>query len=269
VSVDGKEGLTTGISAQERCTTIRKLVDLNATPDDFVRPGHVFPLVAKDGGVLMRTGHTEAAVDLARLAGCAPMGLISELVNDDGTVMKGAAITAFADAHSLAVVSIDQLIAYRQSREVLVERVGDGTVETPHGLARFIRYRSRYDMAEHLALIFGAPGPDRPTLVRLQQENAVEDVFGAAGRARAAAARIAEAGEGVVVYLRQGAAGVVGDAEGGRAAVRREEQWRDVGLGAQILADLGLKAITVLSSRSRRYVGLDGFGLTVAGTELL
>ena len=188
-SIEAKEGVTTGISAADRARTISVASDATKGADDIVTPGHVFPLIAKDGGVLMRTGHTDAAVDLARMAGCAPVGLISEMVNDDGTVMKGQAISDFAAAHKLAMVSIDQLIAYRQSREALVERVGEGGLETAHGAARFIRYRSRYAAAEHLAIVFGTPNGDAPTLVRLQQEDALEDVFGAAGKARAALAR--------------------------------------------------------------------------------
>lgn len=283
VSVDLKAGLTTGISARERCATIRALADPAAREEDFVRPGHVFPLIARPGGVLMRTGHTEAAVDLARLAGCAPVGLIGELVNDDGSVQKGEDIRRFAGAQNLQIISVDQLVAYRQAREMLVERQSDGVVETAAGPVRFVRYRSRYDDAEHLALLFGDVTGDAPVLTRLHLEDAIEDVFGRQRRIETAIERIAESGRGVLIYLRRGAAGVAPRMEDGAAGVAppvengagwasaaaRDAYWKDVGLGAQILRDLGVTSLRVLSSRERRYVGLEGFGITVAGTDIL
>ena len=272
VSVDLKAGLTTGISARERCATVRALADPHAVAEDFVRPGHVFPLIARQGGVLMRTGHTEAAVDLARAAGCAPVGLIGELVNDDGSVQKGEDIQRFAADHDLPIISVDQLVAYRQSREALVERAAEGEIETAGGPARYVRYRSAYDDAEHIALVFGDVSGDAPVLVRLHLEDALGDVFGAERRVESALRRIAAAKTGVLVYLRQGAAGVAKAPEPGsgeESAAARDAYWKDIGLGAQILRDLCVRRITVLSSRERRYVGLDGFGITVAGTEIL
>ncbi len=296
VSVDYRPGLTTGISAEERCNTVRALANPNAGAADFARPGHVFPLV--DGGVLVRAGHTEAAVDLARLAGCAPVGLICELVNDDGTVKKGGELQDFAAEHGLALVSIDDLIAYRQTRERLVHRVDERNAETAVGTVRAITYTTEYDEAEHIALVYGdvdkaAAGPEG-VLARLHVENVVADAFGGEDRAVVAALRrIAEEGAGVLVYLRHGAAGVTAghaaaqrarggqasdesasdaaDASAGEGALSdaaRHEHWRDVGLGAQILLDLGLRRIRVLASRERQYVGLSGFDIEILETAI-
>ena len=298
VSVDYRPGLTTGISAEERCNTVRALANPNAGAADFARPGHVFPLVAKDGGVLIRTGHTEAAVDLARLAGCAPVGLICELVNDDGTVKKGRELQDFAAEHGLALVSIDDLIAYRQTRERLVHRIDERDAETAVGTVRAITYTTEYDEAEHIALVYGdidtaAAGPEG-ALARLHVENVVADAFGGEDRAVVAALRrIAEEGAGVLVYLRHGAAGVTAghaaaqrargggtpsaaaetaadtpEGEGALSDAARHEHWRDVGLGAQILLDLGLRRIRVLASRERQYVGLSGFDIEILETAI-
>lgn len=285
VSVDYRPGLTTGISAEERCATVRGLANPNAGAGDFARPGHIFPLIAKDGGVLIRTGHTEAAVDLARLAGLRPIGLIAELVNDDGTVKKGGDIESFAREHGLAMVSIDDLIAYRQEREKLIERIEARAVETAVGPAQAIVYSTRYDDAQHVALVFGDPASRPEALVRLQLEDVVSDVFGAEGSITKALARIKAEGAGVFVYLRQGAAGVAlsgqprsprdgvaeGEdwAEGAISDEKRREHWRDVGLGAQIMRDLGLSKIRVLGTRERQYVGVSGFGVEIVGTELI
>src|SRR6478672_3178469 len=165
VSVDVRHGLTTGISAEERSNTVRALANGNAGASDFVRPGHVFPLVAKDGGVLMRSGHTEACVDLCRLAGLSPVGVICELVNDDGTVMRGPQIKAFAEKHKLRQISVDELIAYRQAREKLVERVGEFSVETSIGTLKGYAYITPFDRVHHMALVHGriGDGADIPT----------------------------------------------------------------------------------------------------------
>lgn len=275
VSVDYRDGLTTGISAEERCNTIRALANHNVGPGDFVRPGHIFPLIAREGGVLIRTGHTEAAVDLARLAGLAPVGLVSELVNDDGSVKKGTELEAFAEEHRLALISIDALIAYRQQRETLISRVSENETTTAIGPARAIVYETPFDTAEHLALLFGDLGDGLGVLTRLQRENTVEDVFNAGNSAIAGSLeRIKAEGRGLVVYLRHGAVGVASGNRGGRregqeSTVSREEQWREIGLGAQILKDLGIASIRVLGTRERQYVGLTGFGVEIAGTEII
>ena len=271
VSVDFRAGLTTGISAKERARTVRALADPHTRPGDFVRPGHVFPLIAKSGGVLMRSGHTEAAVDLARLSGEPPVGVIAELVNDDGTVKRGAEVLAFARQHQLKTISVADLIAYRQSRERLVEARGSFEVATPIGAARAIAYTTPFDPVQHLALVFGdAAGSDVP--VRLHREDLVDDVFGERRMLGDVYAIFKREGRGVLVYLREGTAGVpaapLGDQERERtgSAVARDQTWRDVGLGAQILRDLGVKSIRLLTSSTRHYVGLSGFGIEIAET---
>ncbi|MEO1331573.1 MAG: 3,4-dihydroxy-2-butanone-4-phosphate synthase [Pseudomonadota bacterium] len=280
VSVDYRHGLTTGISAEERCATVRALANPNAGAHDFVRPGHVFPLVAREGGVLMRTGHTEAGVDFSRLAGLRPASLLAELVNDDGTVMKGTQIETFARAHGLTLVSIDALIAYRQARERLIDRVGERRVQTAIGALTAIEYSTRYDNARHIALVLGEPEAAEAPLVRIQQERVLEDVFGVAPRGvEAAMTRLQAEGAGVFIYLRSGAAGVAEkpeddleadpDGEGAASDRARRESWRDVGLGAQIMRDLGLARVRVLASKERAYVGAAAFGVEIVGTELI
>lgn len=278
VSVDVREGLTTGISAEERCNTIRALANHNASPRDFVRPGHIFPLVAREGGVLMRTGHTEAAVDLARLAGLPPVGMLAEIVNDDGSVKKGTEIEAFARQHGLKLVSIDDLIAYRQQREKLISRVSTGSAKTAAGEATVVVYATPFDSAHHVAVVVGDLGASQQggVLVRLHREDTVGDVFAGPDRAMAKVlARIGKEGRGVVIYLREGAVGVAsagreeaaGSGEGKGSAKSRRQQWREIGLGAQILKDLGVRSIRVLSGKDRQFKGLAGFGVEIAGTE--
>ncbi|MEL6748057.1 MAG: 3,4-dihydroxy-2-butanone-4-phosphate synthase, partial [Pseudomonadota bacterium] len=216
VSVDYREGLTTGISAEERCNTVRALANNNVGAAGFVRPGHVFPLVAREGGVLIRTGHTEAAVDLARLADLPPVGLISEMTHDDGSLMRGPALQAFAKEHQLKLISIDDLIAYRQQREQLVERVGETMVETEFGPAQARAFTTPFDPYQHLALVFGDLGNGTDVPVRLHRETALGDVFNAPrSPVSRAMAKIAQEGRGVVVYLREGGVGVSQDTQWG------------------------------------------------------
>ncbi len=279
VSVDFRHGVTTGISAEERATTIRALANPNAGAADFVRPGHIFPLIAREGGVLMRSGHTEAAIDLCRLAGLPPVGVLAELVNDDGTVMRGPQVTAFAGKHGLRIVSVAELIASRQRTEKLVERVGDSRIETSAGPARAIAYRTEWDSTQHLAVVFGEIGDGRAVPVRLHREAVIEDVFSGSSRLDGVVDRFGAAGRGVIVYLREGSVGVAGtggrprDALGGdethATAGDRERDWRVIGLGAQILRDLGVTSIRLLASRERHYVGLDGFGIVIEGTDII
>jgi len=278
VTVDYRPGLTTGISAEERCNTVRGLANPNAGAEDFVRPGHIFPLIAREGGVLMRSGHTEAAVDLCRLAGLPPVGVLAELVNDDGTVMRGAEVMAFAEHHGLKRVSVAELIAYRQRREKLVERVGAFDIKTEAGPAHAVAYRTEWDPTQHLAVIFGDIGDGRSVPVRLHRESVVDDIFAARSGLDRVIARLAEGGRGIIVYLREGAVGVasansrtrdeaVMDTHG--SAAQRDREWREIGLGAQILKDLGVSSIRLIASRERRYIGVEGFGIAIEGTDIL
>ncbi|WEX07841.1 3,4-dihydroxy-2-butanone-4-phosphate synthase [Chelativorans sp. AA-79] len=273
VSVDFRHGTTTGISADDRTLTVRNLANPNVGSADFVRPGHVFPLVAREGGVLMRSGHTEAAVDLCKLAGLPPVGVICELVNDDGSVMRGPQVTAFAEKHGLKQVSVADLIAYRQRQETLVERIATFPVTTPVGPATAHAYTLPWEVMQHLAVVFGDIRDGQEVPVRLHTENVVEDVFGTEGRLQKVMERMG--GRGVLVYLREGSVGVahqqrrrVGGEEHDEA-VRRESEWREIGLGAQILKDLGIASIRLIASRERHYVGLEGFGIEIASTEIL
>ncbi|WP_288587321.1 3,4-dihydroxy-2-butanone-4-phosphate synthase [uncultured Methylobacterium sp.] len=274
VTVDVKHGLTTGISAEQRCNTVRALANGNMGAADFVRPGHVFPLIAKDGGVLMRSGHTEAAVDLCRLAKLPPVGVICELANDDGTVMKGPQITAFADKHGLKQISVAELISYRQAREKLVERVGTFPVKTEWGEMTGYAYTTPFEPMQQFAFVHGRIGEGRDVLVRLHRSNVVADVIEGGRTIEAVMRRFAQEGRGVLVYLRDGTAGVPlsqlpdGAGEDGAEAAR-VRQWREVGLGAQILRDLGGVSIRNISSAARSYVGLSGFGIEMVGDEPL
>ena len=271
VSVDTRHGLTTGISAEQRSNTVRALANPNMGATDFARPGHVFPLIAKEGGVLMRSGHTEAAVDLCKLAGLPPVGVICELANDDGTVMAGAQIAAFAQRHNMTVVSVADLIAYRQSREKLVERVATFPVE---GAVPMIghAYVTPFDAVQHFAFVVGSIGDGRDVPARLHRADILADVFGGATTINKTLARFAREGRGVLVYLRDGAAGVPVNAvrpQAENAEEDRRRQWLDVGLGAQILRDLGVSSIRLRSSSAtpRAYVGLSGFGIEITAVE--
>jgi 3,4-dihydroxy 2-butanone 4-phosphate synthase/GTP cyclohydrolase II len=231
----------------------------------------------REGGVLMRSGHTEAAVDLCRLASLPPIGVISELVNDDGTVMRGPQVAAFAQTHGLKQVSVADLIAYRQRKETLIEQVDSFTIDTPYGSAKALTYTLPWDPMQHLAVIFGdiRDGVDIP--VRLHLENVGGDVFGRDRQIDAIMKRIAEQGRGVIVYLREGSVGVGAsqtarkgkhDREGHDEAQMRESEWLEIGLGAQILKDLGITSIRLMASRERHYVGLEGFGIQISATDL-
>jgi 3,4-dihydroxy 2-butanone 4-phosphate synthase/GTP cyclohydrolase II len=270
VSVDVRHGLTTGISAEERNNTVRALANGNSGASDFVRPGHVFPLVAKDGGVLMRSGHTEACIDLCRLAGLPPVGVLSELMNDDGTVMRGPSVTAFAERHKLKQVSIADVIAYRQARDKLVKRIGEFPVESKIGTLTGYAYVTPFDAIQHMAFVYGRIGDGRDILARLHRADIIRDVFGGSGVSpvHSSLERFKEEGRGVLVFLRDGAAGVPTHAipSGTSSEVARSRQWREVGLGAQILKDLGITSIRLLTSRKLTYVGLAGFGIEITAT---
>jgi 3,4-dihydroxy 2-butanone 4-phosphate synthase / GTP cyclohydrolase II len=269
VSIDYKPGMTTGISAEERTACCRALANPNAGAADFARPGHIFPLIARDGGVLLRSGHTEAAIDLCKLSGQPPVGVISELMNDDGTVMKGAQVVAFAKAHNLKHVTIADMIAYRQAREKLIERVSTFTVESPIGPLEGHAYRSPFDPIYHVAFIYGGIGDGKNVLTRFHKPNIIKDIFFGSSSVIKALNHFKTAGSGVLVYLRDGAAGVpVAPLEGASSVeADRNRQWREVGVGAQILRDLGVRSIRNLTSSTHDYKGLSGFGIEIVCNE--
>lgn len=273
VSVDVRHGLTTGISAEQRTNTVRALANGNMGASDFVRPGHVFPLIAKDGGVLMRSGHTEAAVDLCRLANLPPVAVICELANDDGTVMVGAQIEDFARRHNLKSISVADLIEYRQAREKLVERVATFQVKTAIGDLTGYAYSTPFDQVQHFAFVHGRIGDGKNVPTRLHRADILHDVLGGAPVVNKSLARMSAEGRGVLVYLRDGAAGVpvssVRSQDDGNAEAMRIKHWREIGVGAQILRDLGITSIKLLSSSERTYVGLSGFGIGITSTESL
>lgn len=278
VSVDYKHDTTTGISAEERTSTVRALASGNSAAADFVRPGHVFPLVAKEGGVLIRSGHTEAAIDLCKLAGLTEVGVISELVNDDGTVMRGPQVMAFAEANELKTISVADLISYRQRQESLIERIDSFAVDTMAGAAQAYTYKTKWDAMQHLAIVFGDVRDGQNVPVRLQVESVLNDAFGASDQLPEMLKRLTDQGRGVLVYLREGSVGVSTstqrwkdqlqsqDREEHETAQTRQEEWLEIGLGAQILKDLGIESIVLHASRERYYVGLEGFGIKITET---
>lgn len=281
ISIDYKHGLTTGISAEERANTVVALTNSNASSDDFVRPGHIFPLIAKQGGVLVRSGHTEAGVDLARLAGLPPVALLAEVVHDDGTVMRLPALQEFARENSLRMISIAQLIEYRQRREQLVTRVREFPIKTPLGVARAFSYRTLFEDAEHLVVVLGLLDLDQPVPVRIHREKLLDDVFGSQTQheqnlLHTSLRRIQELGGGVLIYLRTGFVGVpiepmMGEGEEPKdSQSQRKRGWLEVGVGAQILRDMGISRIRLITGRpAEHYVGLEGFGLRLEAIDAL
>jgi len=283
VTVDYRYGTTTGISASDRTLTVRNLANPDVVAEDFVRPGHIFPLIAREGGVLTRSGHTEAAVDLCRLAGLPPVGVLCELVNDDGTVMRGPQVSAFAEAHKLYQVTVADLIAYRQCKEKLIEHLGEVSMETAAGLAVAHTFQLSWEPMQHVAIVVGDIRDGENIPVRLHRENVLADVFGKTREFDNVLKWMKKKEKrGVLVYLREGSIGVGQDdsefrnhkfvrtdQENHTEAVVREEEWRQIGLGAQILKHLGLNSIVLLASRERHYVGLEGFGIRIVRTEII
>ena len=267
VSVDAAEGITTGISAYDRARTIRILADAAAQPEQLVQPGHVFPLRARPGGVLERAGHTEAAVDLAILAGQHPSGVLCELVNDDGSVQRLPELIEFKKRFGLRMISIAQLIEYRAKRDHLVELVCTQPFASEFGVFTLHVFRSKLDNRHHLALALGALGGE-PTLVRVHSENLLGDVFRMKGLGThhaltASLEAVARAGRGVVLYMEHANGGADLIARLNGKAADLPMSFRDYGIGAQILAALGLSKIRLLSNSTRKVVGLDGYGLEI------
>jgi 3,4-dihydroxy 2-butanone 4-phosphate synthase/GTP cyclohydrolase II len=283
VTVDLIEGTTTGISAADRAATSRAIADPTVDYKAFARPGHIFPLRARTGGVLKRAGHTEAAVDLARLAGCEPVGVICEIQNDDGTMMRLPDLRKFCKEHGLLLSSIEQLIHYRRHNERLVERMGEATVPTEYGTFRCVAYRSTVDGIEHIAFVKGDVDTTKPVLVRVHSECLTGDVFSSrrcdCGPQLAGAMSLVEAeGAGVIVYLRGHEGRGIGIAHKIRAYSLQDQgrdtvdantelglpvDSREYGIGAQILADLGVKELRLMTNNPAKYGGLGGYGLSV------
>ncbi len=288
VSVDAHHrfGVTTGISAQDRSATVKVLVDEDSAPEDLRRPGHIFPLRARLGGVLRRVGQTEAAVDLARLAGLPPVGVICEILNEDGTMARRDELELLSKEHDLRFITVEQMVAYRLERERLVHRVVEAPIVTPFGEFRVLGYQSEIDGRAHLALVKGDVNGRADVLVRVHAEDPLAEIFGSLGEPgggllSGAMARIEKEGQGVIVYLRSHKDGdflmeKLRDHQKRSAGEPMEKAppqpaqfLRDYGVGAQILLDLGLTSIRLLTNSQRKLVGLDGYALEITGREPL
>lgn len=273
VSIEAREGVTTGISAHDRAHTIAVAVDATKGCDDIVSPGHVFPLVARSGGVLVRAGHTEAAVDVSRLAGLMPAGVICEIMNEDGTMARLPELVAFAQLHGLKVSTIADLIAYRRRTERCVTRVHEEAFDTVYGEGfRLSVFRSTIDDVEHVALCRGRIAPDQPTLVRMHRLDFVSDMLGPPTERREyvqrALTRIGQHdGAGVIVFIRDPSASAISERRSNGLTPTRDQRIRDYGVGAQILLDLGVKDIVLLTDSEARLSGIEGYGLRIIGRE--
>jgi 3,4-dihydroxy 2-butanone 4-phosphate synthase/GTP cyclohydrolase II len=275
VSIEAREGVTTGISAHDRAHSVAVAIDPTKGRRDIVSPGHVFPLTARDGGVLVRAGHTEAAVDISRLAGMTPAGVICEVMNDDGTMSRLPELIAFAREHDLKIGTIADLIAYRRRTESLVERVAEAPFDSWHGDFRIVVYRNRIDGGEHVALVRGTPKKDAPTLVRVHQLDLTADILGWRPAHRdyvpaALRALAAHDGPAVAVFVSDPNPSSISErVKGNRKAYSDTHGYRDYGIGAQILRDLGVGDMILLTSSLQKLAALEGFGLTVVDRQAL
>lgn len=275
VSIEARDGVTTGISASDRARTIAVAIDPSKSSEDIVMPGHVFPLEARDGGVLVRAGHTEAAVDIARLAGLNPSGVICEIMNDDGTMARMPDLVDFARAHGLSIGTIADLIAYRLRHDRSVERILEAPFESLYGDGfRMLVYVNTVAYAEHLALVKGDIASDDPVLVRMHAFNVLEDALGdmsngKAEQLRHAIGMVDRAGRGVVVFLREPYKTALSDRVRAKISGSDEDgpQLRDYGVGAQILLDLGVREMILLSNTRRTIIGLQGYKLKIVGQK--
>jgi len=272
VSIEAREGVTTGISAHDRAHTVAVAIDPTKGMDDIVSPGHVFPLVAKDGGVLVLAGHTEAAVDISRMAGLNPAGVICEIMKDDGSMARLPDLVAFAQLHGLKIGAIADLIAYRRRTERQVERVLETPFDSTYGgHFRMVIYRNTIDGAEHVALSRGKIEADTPTLVRMHRVDFAADMLGHTEARRdyvpdSLRRLAAHDGPGVAVFLRDPSPSWLSERYGGmQAEANRDNALRDYGTGAQILLDLGVRDMILLASRPVRPAALDGYGLRIVG----
>lgn len=274
VSIEAKEGVTTGISAHDRSRTIAVAIDPTKDEDDIVSPGHIFPLIAKEGGTLVRAGHTEAAVDISRMAGLYPAGVICEIMNDDGSMARLPELVAFAQLHNLKIGTIADLIAWRRQNDRFLERRIEATLESDYGSGfRTVCFRNAMDNSEHIAIVHGDITPDATTLVRVHRTDILSDILGEKGPRSGLVARamrlIAKAPEpGVIVFVNAMQPGSIAERLGLKSGAARDPSApiREYGIGAQILRELGVRSMIYLSdTQPTRLAGLDGYGLTIEG----